>query len=306
MMSKVYTKGALLRAFGRTLRELIGDELMDRAAALTYYGILAIFPGLLVLVATVGFLCGPAIRSLMEGFGDMTFGPAEQVLVEGTANLASSRKQAGIAAIAGFVIAFWSSTAYVGAFMRAANSIYEVTEVRPLWKLVPLRIFVTVVTGVVLAVSAFTIVFSGRLADRVSHAFGFDEERIKAFGVIKWPLLVVVFLLLLALLYWVAPHGRDDGFRWITPGSLLAAIVWMLGSGGFALYVSWFDSFNRTYGTLGGLIIFLVWMWLTNVAVLLGADFDAELRRLRLASKLDDAAVGTGSPASPVHAGDRV
>jgi len=302
------SKGAWLRAFGRTVRELFGDDLMDRAASLTYYGILAIFPGLLVLVATVGLLGGPAIRSLIEGVGDMTFGPTQQIIAEGTANLANNRKQAGIAAIAGLVISFWSATGYVGAYMRAANSIHAVREERPLWKLVPLRIFVTVITGVVLALSAFVIVFSGRLAVRVGRALGLADERVKAFDVVKWPLLVAVFVLLLAMLYWVSPHGRADGFRWITQGSVLATVVWLVGSSGFALYVSWFDSFNRTYGTLGGVIIFLVWMWLTNLAVLLGADFDAELQmaRSKLSAELDDPAAGARSPAGAVHAGDRV
>jgi membrane protein len=303
------SKGAWLRAFGRTVRELFGDNLTDRAASLTYYGILAIFPGLLVLVACVGLLGGPAIRSLVEGFGVMTFGPTHQVITEGTANLTATRKEASIAAIGGLVLAFWSATGYVGAFMRAANSVFEVNEVRPLWKLLPLRIFVTAVTGSVLALSAFAVVFSGRLAMQVGRALGLADERIKAFDVLKWPLLVAVFMLLLALLYWVAPHGRDDGFRWVTPGSVLATVVWLLATGGFALYVSWFNSFNRTYGTLGGVIIFLVWVWLTNVAVLLGADFDAELRQARSAlsaDKLDDAPVGAGSPAGAVHAGDGV
>jgi membrane protein len=290
------------------VRELFGDDLMDRAAALTYYSILAIFPGLLVLVATVGLLGGPAIRSLIQGFGDMTFGPTQQIIAEGTANLAGNRKQAGIAAISGLVIAFWSATGYVGAYMRAANSIHAVREERPLWKLVPLRIFVTAVTGLVLALSAFAIVFSGRLAVLVGQLFGLSEERMKAFDVVKWPLLVAVFILLLGLLYWVGPHGQAEGFRWITEGSVLATVVWVLASAGFAFYLSWFDSFNRTYGTLGGVIIFLVWMWLTNLAVLLGADFDAELREARAAlpAELDDPAVGPRSPAGAVHAGDRV
>lgn len=292
-MAPRLSKGAYLRAFGRTVRELFGDDLMDRAASLTYYGILAIFPGLLVLVATVGLLGGPAIRSLVEGFGDMTFGPTQQIIADSTASLANNRKQAGIAAIAGLVIALWSATGYVGAYMRAANSIHEVRELRPLWKLVPLRIFITAITGLVLAVSAFAIVFSGRLALLVGRLFGVADERMKAFDVAKWPLLVAVFIMLLALLYWVSPQGRAGGFRWITPGSVLATVVWLLASSGFAFYVTQFDSFNRTYGTLGGVIIFLVWMWLTNVAVLLGADFDAELQRARAAlpAELDDPAV---------------
>jgi membrane protein len=307
-VTRSLSKGAWLRAFGRTVRELLGDDLMDRAASLTYYGILAIFPGLLVLVATVGLLGGPALRSLIEGFGDMTFGPTQQIIAESTANLAQNPKQAGIAAIAGLVIAFWSATGYVGAYMRAANSIHEVREQRPLWKLIPLRLFVTAVTGLVLALSAFAVVFSGRLAVMAGRVFGFPEERVKAFDIVKWPLLVAVFILLLALLYWVAPHDRAGGFRWLTAGSLLATVVWLTASGGFAFYVSSFDSFNRTYGALGGVIIFLVWMWLTNIAVLLGADFDAELQKARAAlpAELDDPAVGARRPAGAVHAGDRV
>jgi len=192
--------------------------------------------------------------------------------------------------------------------MRAANSIHEVREERPLWRLVPLRVFVTVVTGLILAVSAFAIVFSGRLAVLVGRVFGLSDNRVKALDIAKWPLLVGVFILLLGLLYWVGPHGRADGFRWITQGSVLATAVWLAASGGFAFYLSWFDSFNRTYGTLGGVIIFLVWMWLTNVAVLLGADFDAELRKARAALpvELDNPPVRPRTPARAVHAGDRV
>jgi membrane protein len=205
-------------------------------------------------------------------------------------------------------IAFWSATGYVGAYMRAANSIHQVREERPLWKLVPLRIFVTAVTGLVLALSAFAIFFSGRLAVMVGHLLGVSEDRVKAFDIVKWPVLVAVFIMLLALLYWISPHGRADGFQWLTQGSVLATVVWLIASSGFAFYVSWFDSFNRTYGTLGGVIIFLVWMWLTNIAVLLGADFDAELRNARaaLSAEPDDATVGARTPAGAVHAGDRV
>lgn len=292
-------KGAYLRAFGRSLITLLfGDDQMDRAAALTYYGILAIFPGLLVLIAGVSLMGGPLATSLVEGFADMIFLPSQQIIADGTANLGDNRKQAGIAAIAALVVAAWSATGYVGAFMRAANGVFGVSEHRPLWKLIPLRILITAITGLVLALSAFAIVFGERLANRIGVVF----------DVFKWPLLVAAFMLLVALLYWIAPHGRDNGFRLVTPGSVLATVVWVLASAGFAFYVSWFDSYNRTYGALGGVIIFLVWVWLTNVAVLLGADFDAELQRARsrLPAEGDDPAVGTGGPASPVHAGDRV
>ncbi len=270
-----------LRAFGRTLYELLGDDLTDRAATLTYYAVLAIFPGLLVLVAGVGLLGQPATRSVVEGIGTMTFGPTQQILAKGIADLQDNPREAGIIAIIGLIIAFWSATGYVGAFMRAANAIYEVPEARPLWKTLPVRLFLTAVTGLVLALSAFAIVFTGRLAALIGRAIGIDPERVRLIDIVKWPVLVIVFALLLALLYWAAPNARQGGFHWITPGSLLATMVWLIVSGGFGFYLSRFDSFDRTYGALGGVIIFLVWIWLTNVAVLLGAEYDAELARAR-------------------------
>ena len=272
---------ARLRAFGRTFYELVGDDLTDRAATLTYYSIFAIFPGLLVLVASVGLLGRPATRAVLEGIGSMTFGPTQQIFADGMVNLQDSRKEAGIVAVAGLVIAFWSATGYVGAFMRAANAIYEVPEGRPLWKTLPVRLVITAITGLVLALSASAIVFTGRLAVQIGRALGMSDERVRLFELMKWPLLVLVFALLMALLYWSAPNAQQGGFRWITPGSVLATLVWLLVSGGFAFYLSRFDSFDRTYGALGGVVIFLVWIWLTNVAVLLGAEFDAELARAR-------------------------
>jgi membrane protein len=179
------------------------------------------------------------------------------------------------------LVAFYSATGYVGAFIRAANAIYDVPEGRPVWKTLPLRILITIVTGLFLALSALTVAFTGRLAERIGAAMNIDPDRVKTFDVAKWPLLMIAFALLMALLYWAAPNARQGGFRWITPGSLLATVVWIAVSGGFALYVARFNSYDRTYGALGGVIVFLVWMWLTNIAVLLGAEFDAELARER-------------------------
>jgi membrane protein len=269
------------RAFGRTMAELVADNLTDRAAVLTYYGMLAVFPGLLVLVAGVSLLGGPATRSMVEGIRAMAFGPVQQIIADGITNLQTSRREAGIVAVISFVIAFYSATGYIGAFMRAANAIYDVPEGRPIWKTLPLRILITVVTGLFLAFSALIVVFTGRLAIQVGQVLGVAPHRIRTFEVAKWPLLALAFALLLAVLYWAAPNARQGGFRWITPGSLLATLLWVAASGGFAFYVSHFDAYGRTYGTLGGVVVFLVWMWLTNVAVLLGAEFDAELARQR-------------------------
>ncbi|HCT76055.1 MAG TPA: YihY/virulence factor BrkB family protein [Micromonosporaceae bacterium] len=272
---------ARLRALGRTGGELIEDNLTDRAAILTYYGIMAIFPGLLVLVASASVLGGPTARSVARGIESMTFGPSQNIIAESIANLQQNRREAGIVAIIGLVIAFYSASGYVGAFMRAANAIYDVPEGRPVWKTLPLRFLITVVTGLFLALSALGIVFTGRLATEIGQLLNIDPERIRIFEIFKWPFLVVAFGLLLAVLYWAAPNARQGGFRWITPGSILATLVWVAVSGGFAFYIARFDSFDRTYGALGGVVVFLVWLWLTNVAVLLGAEFDAELARER-------------------------
>jgi membrane protein len=272
---------AWLRVFKRTVTEFIDDDLTDRAAALTYYGILSIFPGLLVLLAGVGLLGRDTTQEVVANINAMTPGPAHEIIKTGIQNLQENRGTAGVLAIVGLVIAFWSATGYIGGFMRAANQIYDVPEARPFWKTLPIQFLVTVITGVFLAVSALAVVFSGRLASQAGRALGIEQAAVRVFDLLKWPVLVVGIGLMLALLYWVAPNARQGGFRWITPGSVLAVVVWIAVSAGFAFYIAKFDSYNKTYGTLGGVIIFLVWLWLTNVAVLLGAEFDAELGRAR-------------------------
>lgn len=271
---------AFVRASWRTVVEFIEDDLPDRAATLTYYGILSIFPGLLVLLAIVGLVGGPTARNLVIGLQSLAVGPTEQVVNEGIESLKADQRAAGIVAVVALLIAFWSATGYVGAFRRAANAIYDVPEGRPLWKTLPVQLFVTLVTGIFLALSALTVFLSGRLASAVGSSLGLKADTVRAYEVIKWPALVVVFALVVALLYWVAPNAKH-GFRWFSPGTAVATLVWIVVSGGFAYYIAHFDSYNRTYGALGGIVVFLVWMWLTNVAVLLGAEFDAELARAR-------------------------
>jgi membrane protein len=265
----------------RTVREFDEDNLTDWAAALTYYAVLSIFPGLLVLVSVLGLLGQSAIQPLIDNMGTIAPGPVGEILTTGARSLTQAQGAAGILAIVGAVGALWSASGYVAAFMRASNAIYDVPEGRPIWKTVPIRLGVTIVVGVMLAVSALMVVFTGRLADRVGEALGVGSVLLTAWGIIKWPVLVILVSLMFALLYWASPNARQGGFRWITPGGLLAVFVWMLASAGFALYVANFNSYNKTYGTLGGVIIFFVWLWISNLAVLLGAEFDAELHRGR-------------------------
>jgi membrane protein len=269
------------RAFVRTVQEFLGDDLTDRAAALTYYSVQSIFPGLLVLVSLLGFFGGGVTQDVLDNLQQLTPGPFRDFLTTAIGNLQRDQGIASVLAIVGLVIAFWSASAYIGAFMRAANKIYDVPEGRPVWKTYPIRIAVTLITGVLLVVSLLTVVLTGRLAEWVGNLLNIGQAAVDVWDYAKWPVLLIVIAMLFDLLYWAAPNARQGGWKWITPGTILAIVVWLAVSAGFAFYVSSFASYNKTYGAVGAIIVFLIWLWLSNVALLLGAEFDAELARRR-------------------------
>ena len=184
-------------------------------------------------------------------------------------------------AVVGLLGALWSASGYVAAFIRASNAVYDIREGRPVWKLTPLRVGLTLLMMVLLLASAVIVVFTGPVAQRAGDVLGLGDTAVTVWSIAKWPVLVLLVCVMIALLYWAAPNVRGRGWRWISPGSLLAVLLWLLLSGGFAAYVANFASYNRTYGTLAGVIVFLVWLWLSNLAILLGLEFDAELARER-------------------------
>ncbi|WP_306317377.1 MULTISPECIES: YihY/virulence factor BrkB family protein [unclassified Streptomyces] len=265
----------------RTAKESIDDDLRDRAATLTYYGVLSLFPALLVLVSLLGVVGERATESLLNSFRHLTPGPVRDLLNDAVQQLQDSGGASGVVAAVSLLTAIWSASAYVGAFIRTANAVYDLPEGRPAWKLTPLRLALTVALMVLLAASAVIVVFTGPLARRAGDALGVGDAALLTWNIAKWPVLLVLVVLTVALLFWRAPNVRGPGFRWLSPGSLLAVLLWLLTSGGFALYVAGFGSYNKTYGTLAGAVIFLVWLWLSNLAVLLGLEFDAELARQR-------------------------
>jgi membrane protein len=177
--------------------------------------------------------------------------------------------------------ALWSASGYIGAFIRASNIIWDVEEGRPIWRTLPLRLVITVTMIVLLAVSAIAVVVTGPLADRVGKLLGVGSTFVTVWDVAKWPVLVVVVSFMFSILYYASPNVRQPGFRWVTPGGVLAVLSWIVVSAAFGLYVANFGSYNKTYGSLGAIIIFLVWLWLSNVAILLGAELNAELERGR-------------------------
>ncbi|MEV1159968.1 YihY/virulence factor BrkB family protein [Micromonospora chokoriensis] len=268
-------------ALRRTISEFQDDSLTDWAAALTYYGVLSIFPGLLVLISILGLLGESATQGVTDTINQAVPEDSIRKIITDAIGAADNGGLASIAAIIGLVAAFWSASGYVGAFMRASNTIYDVPEGRPIWKTLPIRLGVTAVIGVLLLASAVIVVFTGRLAESVGDVIGVGSTAVAVWDIAKWPVLLVLVSLMFAILYWASPNARHGGFRWVSPGGVLAVVIWLVISGLFAFYVSNFGSYDKTYGTLAGVIIFLVWLWLSNIAILLGAEFDAELERGR-------------------------
>ena len=272
--------GSWWAAIRRTVREFQVDNLKDWAAALTYYSVLSIFPALLVLISLLD-LAGPStIEKLLDNLGQAAPGSVNQILEGAINNLRQTRGSAGVLALAGLAVALWSASNYIAAFMRASNAIYDVPEGRPVWKTLPIRIAVTVVVMVLLAASAVAVVATGGLADRIGRLLGLGSAVVTAWDLVKWPVLLLVVSFMFALLYWASPNAKQ-GFRWVTPGGIMAVVVWVAASVAFAIYVANFGSYNKTYGSLASVIIFLVWLWLSNTAILLGAELNAELERSR-------------------------
>jgi membrane protein len=265
----------------RTVSAFRADNLTDWAAALTYYAVLSIFPALIALVAILGLAGNSATQSVLDNLNELGPGPATEIVSGAIKEIAASQGTAGAAVLIGLAAALWSASGYVGAFSRASNVIYEVDEGRPFWKLRPLRLAMTLLLLLLVALSAIAVVVTGPLAEQVGKLFGLEGAAVTIWDIAKWPVIVFVVLTMLAILYYGAPNVRHPGFRWITPGGLLAVVLWILASAGFALYVANFGSYNKTYGSLAGVIVFLVWLWISNLAVLLGAELNAELERGR-------------------------
>ncbi|MCT2584355.1 YihY/virulence factor BrkB family protein [Actinophytocola gossypii] len=266
-------------ALKRTVREFDDDNMLDWAAALTYYSMLSLFPGIVLLTALVGLAGESATQTLIDNVRQVAPGQASDTVVNVIRELSGSASVAGPLAIAGLLGALWSASGYIGGFIRASNTMYEVEEGRPVWKTLPLRVGLTLAMVVLLAACAIGVVVSGGIAEQVGNMLGLGDTGLLVWSIAKWPVLAFLISLAIALLYWAAPNVRHPGFRWLTPGSALAVVLWVVASAGFAFYVANFASYNKVYGSLAGVIVFLVWLWISNLAVLLGAELDAELAR---------------------------
>ena len=261
----------------RTVREFKDDDLTDWAAALTYYGVLSLFPGLLVLVSLLGLFGQSATQPLVDNLTALAPGPARDFIMPVIEN-AQKSGAAGIAFFVGIAAALWSASNYVGAFMRVSNHIYEVEEGRPFWKLRPLQIALTVVMVVILAIVSIAVVVSGPLAQQIGDLVGLGDAAVTIFNIVKWPVIAIIFGLMIAGLYYIGPNVKHPKFQWVSPGGLFAIVGWIIASLLFAFYVTKFPP-NPTYGVIGGVILFLTWLWISNVVILLGAEMNAEMER---------------------------
>jgi membrane protein len=263
-------------------REFGDDQCTDLAAALTYYGVLAIFPAVLALSAILG-LVGQSEKSVQTVLDVISPLVSEDALgtIEPTLLELASSQTAGWALLLGAVLALWSASGYVGAFARAMNRIYEIGEGRPFWKLRPLMLLITLVAIALVALVLLMLVVSGPLAQSIGDQIGLGDQAVQVWNIAKWPVMLLAVIVIVAILYYATPNVQQPKFRWVSVGAVVAIVIWMVASAGFAFYVANFASYNKTYGSLAGVIIGLVFLWLTNVALLLGAEIDSELERGR-------------------------
>ena len=275
------SKPSLVAVVKRARREFKRDNLTDLAASLTYYGLLSIAPALVVLVAALGLLGKDATAQVVDQVQAVAPGSSAEFVRTLIAQAQANRTGAGLGAVLGLLVALWSASGYVSAFMRASNVIYDIPEGRPIWKTIPIRVGVTVFAVVVMVVSAVIVVVSGPVARQIGQLVGAGDTGLMLWNVLKWPVLLLLVSVLFAVLFWASPNARQGGVKWVSPGGILAVLIWLVVSGLFAVYVAYFSSYNKTYGSLAGVVVFLVWLWLTNIAILLGAEVNAELDRGR-------------------------
>jgi membrane protein len=265
----------------RTFTEFQEDNLSDWAAALTYYALLSLFPALIAMISLIGIFGNPesTTKSLTEIITEIGPESAAETFSHPIKSLTEHRSTAGFALVAGLAVSLWSASGYVGAFMRASNVIYETPEGRPFWKLRPLQVAVALVMVILFALLAVSLILTGPVVNAVAAPLGIGSTAVDIWNVAKWPVMVLVFIIMLSLLYYSSPNVKMRGFKWITAGSVIAVIVWIVASALFGIYVANFSSYNETYGTLGGLVALMVWIWISNLAILFGHQLNSERER---------------------------
>jgi membrane protein len=261
----------------RAVKEFSEDNMTDWAASLTYYGLLSLFPAMIALVSILG-LFGDPVKTT-QTITDIVKNISSSAPTEPFESVAREKSASGIMFIVGLALALWSASGYVGAFMRASNIVWETPEGRGFLKLRPLQVLVTVVMILLLAAVLLAIVLTGPVVEAVAGPLGIGDTAVTVWDIAKWPVLLAVVMIMFSVLYHFAPNVKMPSFKWVSLGAVVAVVVWILASVAFAIYVANFGSYNKTYGTLGGLVALLVWVWITNCALLLGMEINAERER---------------------------
>ncbi|MDP3892025.1 YihY/virulence factor BrkB family protein [Nocardioides sp.] len=266
----------------KTVREFRDDQCTDLAAALTYYAVLAILPASVALVSLLGVLgrAGESVDMVLEALDPLV---SEQVLgtVEPALRQVAESPRAGTGLLIGLAGALWVASGYVGAFGRAMNRIYEISEGRPFWKLRPWMLLITLAALVLSAVVVLGLIVSGPVAEAIGATLGLGDTVLLVFNIAKWPVLAGLVIMVVAILYYATPNVQQPKFRWLSIGAVVAILTWVLASVAFSIYVANFANYNRTYGSLAGVAVALLFLWITNLALLFGAELDAELERGR-------------------------
>lgn len=267
---------------GKTVREFTSDQCTDIAASLTYYAVLALFPALIAIFSLLGVIGqGQAAADAVLGIVDEAAPGGAADVIRGPIEQFASSPAAGFALVSGLVLAIWSASGYVGAFSRGMNRIYEIEEGRPFWKLKPQQLLVTLIAIVFIAIAAIILVISGPVTEAIGSALGLGETVTTIWSIAKWPVLALVVILVVAILYYATPNAKQPKFRWMSMGAFLAILILGIATVAFGFYVANFSNYDKNYGSLAGVIIFLLWLWIANNALLFGAEFDAELERGR-------------------------
>jgi membrane protein len=274
---------SLFATLKRTGVEFVQDEMTDRAAGLTYYGLLSLFPALIALVSIVGLFADPqaTTQKLSEIVGNLGPDTAADTFKGPVESITSNRNSSLLALVISTALALFSASSYVGAFSRASNVVFETREGRPFWKLRPFQILVTLLMLVILAVLAIGLVMTGPIVEAVAGPLGIQETAVDIWQIAKWPVMALLAVVLILVLFYSSPNARPRSFGSMIPGAALALVVWVVASVGFAFYVSQFGSYNRTYGALSGFIVLLIWLWISNLALLFGLQLNSEIERSR-------------------------
>jgi membrane protein len=262
----------------RVISEIQNDDVFGRAAQLAYYFLLALFPLLLFLTSVIGLLLGSGtgVRHALFAYFSRVLPGAASNLVDSTMYEVTAASGGGKLTF-GLLAALWAASNGMGAITEALNAAYNVKESRAWWKQRLTAIGLTLVLSILIISALVLVLYGGKIANQLALSYGFGEVFTFGWKFLQWPLVLGFMLLSFSLIYYVAPDLHEQKWMWVTPGSVLGVALWLLVSFGFKLYLHFFDSYSKTYGALGAVIILMLWLYLTGAAILIGGEVNSEI-----------------------------